>query len=139
MRAFVLDCSVTMAWVFRDEATAATDQLRDSLRESRAYVPSLWLAEVGNVLLAATRRGRVRVDEWSRIRDAIKALPVHVDTTAVSSVLDASLDLAYEYNLSVYDAIYLELATRMTIPLATLDRALAAAGRAAGLDVPGLA
>ena len=34
--AFVLDCSVAMAWVFPDEATDATDWLRDSLMEGRA-------------------------------------------------------------------------------------------------------
>ena len=39
--AFVLDCSVTMAWIFRDEATRATGQLRDSLVEGRAYVPTI--------------------------------------------------------------------------------------------------
>ena len=35
--AFVLDCSMTMAWVFPDEATAATDRLRDALVETRAF------------------------------------------------------------------------------------------------------
>lgn len=35
--------------------------------------------------------------------------------------------------------MYLELAIRMQLPLATLDGALAVAGRAAGLDVPTLA
>ena len=55
---FVLDCSVTMAWVFPDEASEATGRLRDSLTGDRAFVPSLWLVEVGSVLLAATRRGR---------------------------------------------------------------------------------
>ena len=39
---FVLDCSTTMAWVFPDEASEATGQLRDSLIEDRAFVPSLW-------------------------------------------------------------------------------------------------
>ena len=39
--AFVLDCSVTMAWVFADEATVATDRLRDALLETRAFVPAL--------------------------------------------------------------------------------------------------
>ena len=29
--AFVLDCSVTMAWIFSDEATEATGRVRDSL------------------------------------------------------------------------------------------------------------
>ena len=43
--AFVLDCSVTMAWLFPDEATEATGRLRDSLAEDRAFVPSLWPVE----------------------------------------------------------------------------------------------
>ena len=54
--AFVLDCSATMAWLFPDEATDATERLRDSLVQDRAFVPSLWPVEVANVLLAATRR-----------------------------------------------------------------------------------
>ena len=36
-------------------------------------------------------------------------------------------------------ATYLELALRMRLPLATLDRALAAAARAAGVDTPATA
>ena len=54
--AFVLDCSMTMAWVFSDEATVATDALRESLMNDSAAVPVLWAIEVGNVLLVATRR-----------------------------------------------------------------------------------
>ena len=71
--AFVLDCSVTMAWVFPDEATEATNQLRDSLVESRAFAPSLWPVEVANVLLVATRRNRIRVDDWREIRASLEA------------------------------------------------------------------
>ena len=35
LMAFVLDCSVTMAWIFRDEATEATDRLRGALLDTR--------------------------------------------------------------------------------------------------------
>lgn len=52
---FVLDCSVTMSWIFSDEASKATDRLRESMIERRAFVPALWPVEVGNVLLTATR------------------------------------------------------------------------------------
>jgi hypothetical protein len=38
---FVLDCSVTMAWWFGDEATPYTDGVRDSLADMRAVVPSI--------------------------------------------------------------------------------------------------
>ena len=134
---FVLDCSVTMAWVFPDEASEATGRLRDSLIGDRAFVPSLWPVEVGSVLLAATRRGRIGADEWPRICASLDALPVEVEPVSSSRVWGAALALADRHGLSVYDATYLELALRMRLPLATLDRALAAAARAAGVDTPG--
>jgi predicted nucleic acid-binding protein len=77
--AFVLDCSVTMAWVFPDEASESTDALRESLLTYRAVVPVLWPVEVANVLLVATRRGRVTENDWPRIRDDLAALPIDVD------------------------------------------------------------
>ena len=128
--AFVLDCSVTMAWIFPDEATEATDRVRDSLVEGRAFVPSLWAVEVGNVLLVATRRGRVRVDEWPAIRANLEALPIEIDPVTTSRVWGASLDLAQTHRISVYDAMYLELAVRLQLPLASLDRALPLCGGA---------
>ncbi len=127
--AFVLDCSVTMAWVFPDEASEATDRLRDSLVGGRAFVPSLWPVEVGSVLLAATKRGRLRADEWPGICASLEALPIEIDPVSASRVWGRALALADEYGLSVYDAVYLELALRLRLPLATLDQALAAAAR----------
>ena len=139
MTTFVLDCSVAMSWVFPDEASEATDRLRESMIEGRAFVPALWAAEVGNVLLTATRRGRITVDECPRIRASLEALPIEIDPVSTSRAWGAALDLARKHGLSSYDATYLELAMRMHLPLATLDRALGAAGRSEGLDVLALA
>ncbi|MCY3789515.1 MAG: type II toxin-antitoxin system VapC family toxin [Gemmatimonadetes bacterium] len=44
--------------------------------------------------------------------------------------------LADRHGLSVHDAAYLELAHRMRLPLATLDRALASAALATGVETP---
>ena len=137
--AFVLDCSVALAWVFPDEATEATARLRDSLIDDRAYVPSLWPVEVGSVLLAATRRGRIDMEEWSMICANLEALPIEIDPTSPSRAWGAALDLAHRHDLSAYDAMYLELAVRLQIPLATLDRKLRTAGQAAGIDAPTIA
>ena len=133
--AFVLDCSVTMAWLLPDEATEATDRLRESLVENRAFVPSLWPIEVGNVLLVATRRGRIREEEWPQVRAYLQALPIEIDPVSVSRTWDTSLKLAHTHQLSVYDAMYLELAIRLRMPLATLDRSLISAGQAVGIDM----
>lgn len=132
--AFVLDCSMTMAWVFSDEATVATDALRESLMNDSAAVPVLWAIEVGNVLLVATRRGRIIENDWARIGRDLAALPIDVDSLSLERVLEAALPLASKRGISVYDAMYLELTLRRALPLATLDRKLATACDAAGVE-----
>ena len=133
--AFVLDCSITMSWVFPDEATETTDRLRESMIEGRGYVPALWPVEVGNVLVIATRRGRITAVDCDRICAGLEALPIEIDPVSTSRAWGPALVLASKHRLSGYDATYLELAVRMQLPLATLDRALGAAGRAEGIDV----
>ena len=134
--AFVLDCSVTMAWVFSDEASEATDRLRESLIEDSAFVPALWPIETGNVLLMATRRGRIARNDWRRIRLTLQALPINIDPVTTDRVWTVVIELAEANGISVHDAMYLELALRLRLPLATLDRALAAAAEASGVEAP---
>ena len=136
--AFVLDCSVTMAWIFPDEVTDATNRLREALVETRAFVPALWPVETANALLVATRHGRIARDEWPGIREHLDALPIEVDPASASRTWGAVLDLANAHGISIYDAMYVELAVRMRMPLATLDRTLRAAGQSAGVEVPAI-
>lgn len=76
---FVVDCSITMAWVFPDEANETTNALRESLVSDMAVVPELWPLEVGNVLVVATRRGRIHARDWNRIRSDLALLPIELD------------------------------------------------------------
>ena len=133
--AFVLDCSMTMAWLFSDEASTTTDALRESLLNDYAIAPVLWPIEVANVLLVATRRGRITSEDWSSIRIDLAALPIEVEPASDDRVLESVLPIAHQYEISVYDAMYLEIALRLGLPLATLDRKLAAAGSRAGVAV----
>jgi predicted nucleic acid-binding protein len=132
--AFVLDCSMTMAWVFSDEANEFTEALCETLLKENAVAPVLWPIEVGNVLLVAMRRGRIAREDWVRIRDDLSALPIDIDPDSYERVLDTVLPIADEYGLSVYDAMYLELALRRGLPLATLDRKLVEAANTAGIE-----
>jgi len=132
---FVVDCSVTMAWVFPDEATEATNALRESLVNDLVVVPELWPIEVGNVLVVATRRGRIRAQDWKQIHGDLTSLPIEIDPETRERVWDAIMPLAFKHNLSVYDATYLELAIRLRLPLATLDKQLRAACRPAKVEV----
>lgn len=132
---FVIDCSVTMAWYFKDEATAYTNAVRASLATESAVVPALWPLEVANVLLRGERRKRstqARAAKWLRY---LSALPIAVDAEAPFRAFDYTLSLARAHKLTAYDAAYLELALRRGLPLGTLDRELEKAAKAVGVRI----
>jgi predicted nucleic acid-binding protein len=132
--AFVLDCSATLPWVFGDEASPACDALLDQLGAgARAWVPSLWHLELGNVLLGAKRRNRIDQAGIEAFLSQLAVYDIAVDDQTTERAWQKTLDLAMQYNLSTYDAAYLELALRRGVPLATLDSALIAAARTSGV------
>ena len=133
--AFVLDCSVALAWVLPDEGSAYADALLDRLVAEGAVVPPVWPLEVGNVLLVALRRRRIRQNELEPIIERLERLPIEIDLGATDHALAAVLVLAGQHGLTTYDASYLDLAQRRKLPLATLDKKLRGACRAAKVDV----
>jgi len=133
--AFVLDCSVALAWVLPDEGSAYADGLLDRLVAEDAVVPPVWPLEVGNVLLVALRQKRIRKTELEPIVERLARLPIEIDIGATDHALAAVLVLAGQHGLTTYDASYLDLAQRRKLPLATLDKQLRAACRAAKVEV----
>ncbi len=132
---FVLDCSVAVAWCIDDEAAPATDALLDRARDEGAWVPGLWPLELANVLLQATRRGRLGVAEATARLGLLGKLPIRIDDETASRAWREALALARAEDLTTHDAAYLELALRRGLPLATLDKTLrqAAARNGVGL------
>jgi predicted nucleic acid-binding protein len=132
---FVLDCSVTMAWCFDDEATPYTNGVRDSLAAMRAVVPSLWPLEVANATIVGERRKRLDEARSQRFIVLLDALPIITDDETGNRAFGDVIHLARAYQLSAYDAAYLELAIRRGLPLACLDGKLKAAATAAGVSL----
>jgi len=130
---FVLDCSVTMAWCFNDEATPYTDGVRDCLADKRAVVPSIWPLEAANATLMGERRKRLDEARSQRFFVLLAALPIVVDDETGSRAFGNIVHLARTHQLSAYDAAYLELAVRRGLPLACLDGKLKTAALAAGV------
>jgi|SRR5579872_3852188 len=131
--AFVLDCSLTVAWFFEDEADAYAQAVEDSLPAAAAIVPTLWPLEVANALLMSERRQRATEAKVTTFLGLLKALPITLDDETAARAWQESIHLARTHELSVYDAAYLELALRRGLPLATLDDRLEAAAVAAGV------
>ena len=121
MSGFVVDASVTMAWCFADEATAATWAILDRLESEGATVPSLWPLEVANILAQAQRRQRTTAARIDRFVEQLETLPLRIDDETAARAWRATLILARTERLTAYDAAYLELALRRGLPLATRD------------------
>lgn len=132
---FVLDCSITMAWCFPDEASSYTELIQEKLLKVKAIVPSIWLYEVANILCIAERKKRITNAQVVRFKNLLKQAPIVIDDLSADYIMTAALDLAREQALSVYDAAYLELAMREALPLATLDKALQEAARKVGVKL----
>ncbi len=138
MSAFVLDCSVAMAWCFEDEADECADLALEQLEGGEALVPSLWALEVVNVLLVAERRGRITASDSARFLELLGALSITAIDTSVARAGGHVFALGREHRLSAYDAVYLDLAMREGAPLATRDKALRRAADAVGVPLLGV-
>ena len=134
MTGFVLDASLAASWFLPDEASPTTNALLDRLLDEEAAVPSLFRHEMRNLLVLAHRRGRL---PRAKFREVIAELGVAPVRDCGPGDDDEIVDLAMNHDLTAYDAAYLALAIVERLPLATLDRKLAAAAHAENVPVLG--
>lgn len=123
---FVLDASIVASWCFPDEGHPHADVAFRRMADESAIVPTLLWFELRNVLLMGERRGRLSEAQTARFLNYVGELPIEMDRDPDEALV---LGLARTHRLSVYDAVYLELAQRRTLPLATLDEVLINAAR----------
>jgi predicted nucleic acid-binding protein len=84
------------------------------------------------VLARERTRGTLAAPKAEQFIAELKSLKISADEESALRVLTDVHPLALAYRLTSYDAAYLELALRRSLPLATLDDALIRASRAAG-------
>ena len=130
----VLDGSTTVAWIYQDEISDATGRILALVTESGAWVPSIWRLEVANGLQTGIRRGRIDTTYRDAALSDLALLDIAVDPDTDRCAWTSTLRLADRFRLTLYDAAYLELAQRRSLPLASLDLALCEAARGLGVD-----
>jgi len=136
----VLDASMALAWLIersRPEEISLCQRTARIINEQGAIVPALWFTEVTNGVIVAERQGAITSRQLSTFRADLAALPIDMDLASPESVQAGILAIAQRSGLTAYDATYLELAIRRNAPLATFDRQLAEAARAAGVAIFG--
>lgn len=133
---WVVDASIAIAWVHPGQATPGTDDLLDSLENGvSAYAPALWSVEVANALLSLERRNKLTRANRTTALELLRDLPIEIDEEMPRLAFNELSTIATEQKLSVYDAAYLELASRLKIPLACKDGPLRAAAMRCGIRV----
>jgi predicted nucleic acid-binding protein len=93
----------------------------------------LWAFEVANALLVLKRRRRIDQQGYDQARLDLRGLRPVLDEEGPRLALSTVGEVAEKYELSAYDAVYLELALRLAIPLASRDSALNKAAKRAGV------
>jgi predicted nucleic acid-binding protein len=128
----VIDASVALSWVYSDEHSAVSNALLASVSQQGAFVPLLWRLEVANSLKTGIKRKRIDAAYRDSSIQIFLRLPIEIDLDTNDYAWTTILQLADMYQLTVYDAAYLELALRRGLPLATRDADLATAAKTAG-------
>lgn len=135
---FVLDASVTIRWALQDGSIADrayADLVLDSFDSASAWVPALWYTETIHVLRCAENDGKFGESALTGFIYRLGQLPIELDAAAPSGVQLAVAAISREFKLSGYDAQYLELARRLNLPIATLDKDLRKAAKKAGIQI----
>jgi predicted nucleic acid-binding protein len=132
---FVLDASVAVAWVAGTPVDPYATAVQLHVTSGwRAIVPPLWQLEVANgLLMIERRRSLTAVDADRGLLDLETFLAARAELDQMPSAMRQLADLARMYQLTVYDAAYLALAKRESLPLATLDKGLRVAAAKAGV------
>ena len=130
----VVDSSAALSWTLRDEQGGGLELL-ERMAEEPAIVPVHWILEVTNALRMAVQRARLQPNERRAIVERLKNLSITVDIETIPRGWAEIPLLADRFELTTYDAAYLELAIRLDLPLATMDKVLTRAARAAGVPL----
>ena len=135
MNSFVLDASVALAWFMDPVAAALATRVQQLLLQGgRAIVPSLWRPEVANGFVMAQKRGTLSA---ARIAQAFSELDLLMAHSIEVSIREFSVRhlvaASQQFGLTAYDAVYLETARELRLPLATLDKSLVSVASRAGV------
>lgn len=130
---FVVDCSALIGFCYEDEYTNYHAVLQERFEATQGYAPDILPVEFGNVLRNGERRGRGTPLESAQSIALLCSMRIQIIQLAQFDKIEPLLNLARQYDLTLYDAQYLYVAMQHEIPLFTLDKGLRTAASKAGV------
>lgn len=105
------------------------------IKDASPVGPWLWCLEVKNAILVKERRKVVSQAEGARLFGLLDDLGIELTGEPAPRRLASLAQLARSHDLSSYDAVYLELAIALALPLFTTDVALKRAATSCGVPL----
>jgi predicted nucleic acid-binding protein len=131
----VIDSSVGFSWVHPNQATPETNKLLEDVEAGASVVvPPLWFLAMANSLLVLQRRKKLTREERKAALLTLSEMRFIVDDAPAKAAFDKVSELADKHDLTVYDAVYLEVALRRKLPLASRDTALIHVAKKCGVN-----
>jgi len=121
----VIDASVAIKLFLVEPLSDRADALFDHLTHSpptRFYVPDLFFIECTNILWKYIRRFNYPEENAQQDIADLTRLPLHIVSTA--ELAEEALKLAVAKRVTAYDAAYVVLSRRLSLPLVTADETL---------------
>ena len=131
--AFVVDASIALGWLLQSQGTSQTAAAERALAREEAWVPSHFGVEVTRALRRHERRSLISAEFVDQALAHLRRLPLKQEMIEVLDRMPPVIALARRYELRIADAAYLDLAQRLSLPLATRDASLARAAEHAGV------
>jgi len=130
----VIDASMAASWVIPDEQNPLSQALLDDLSAEK-YQPigiALFWNEFRNILVTNVRKRRIDKNDLLMFLQDIRDIGIETKVMDDDALI---LHLAFQHNLSAYDAAYLALAVQENAIVATNDKKLVQAVLAEGLKL----
>lgn len=118
MSVLVVDASVAVKWLMREEHLEAARRLLDP--QYRLHAPDFMLLETDNAFCKRVRRGELDGADALEARRTMRAILIEYHETR--PLLDRAYALAVETRASVYDCLYVALAEVLDARMVTADR-----------------
>jgi predicted nucleic acid-binding protein len=131
----VIDASIVIAALAPDEASQSAMATIAPFLLGGGHAPALWPFEIANPLYWKVRRGVLSPSTAEHALLSAYLIPLTFDQRTPRDIARDIVPLSWKHGLTTYDAAYLELALRLAMPLASIDKALIRAATAEGVTV----
>lgn len=131
---YIYDASFIIAIILPDEINQTVDNIHNALDENDAvFIPHITWYETANIFRNLIIRKRFSADEVSRFIPMLSFVDLKTDSETGINYTRKIWQLGNDYNITAYDAAYLELAERKNAILCTLDVDLLKAAKKHGV------